>query len=208
MADRETKREDRTRTIIEAARKRFGQGSFEATTIRSIAEEAGVSVGVLYSHFQDKAALAEAISTEDLARETRDAFASLPQTGLRDQLNHIFAAFYEHHRSDMGLARIVIQTLSMAKDANSPLREQRFLELFMSLSNLVAEAQLAGEIVADVDPFDVAVNAFALHYFYLVGWLSGQPAFDPPEAHLDRALDLLLRGLQTELPNATDHQEA
>ena len=73
---------------------------------------------------------------------------------------------------------------------------EAFLELFMSLSNLVAEAQARGEIVDDIDPFDLAVNAFALHYFYLVGWLAGQPAFDPPEAHLARALDLLFRGLE------------
>jgi len=164
--------------------------------MRSIAQDAGVAVGTLYTYFRDKVSIVEAISTESLTQETQRAFASLPEAGLREQFAHIFAAFYEHHRGDMELARIALRELSMANDANSPLREQRFLELFMSLSNLVAEAQARGEIVGDVDPFDVAVNAFALQYFYLVGWLAGQPAFDPPEPHVERALALLFRGLE------------
>ncbi len=196
MANRDTTREDTRERILEAARKRFGQESFGATTMRSIAEDAGLGVGTLYSYFRDKVSIVEAISTENMEQEIQRAFASLPTGTLREQLTHVFGVFYSHHRADMDLARVAVRELSMAQDANSPLREQRFLELFMSLSNLVAEAQARGEIIADIDPFDVAVNAFALHYFYLVGWLAGQPAFDPPEPHLDRALDLLMRGLE------------
>lgn len=196
MVDRDTNHEERRRRILESARSRFSSDSFEATTIRAIAEDAGVSVGMLYAEFRDKASIAEAISSADLERETSKAFASLPAVSLREQFLHVFGVFYEHHRADLNLARVVVRELSMATDADSPQREQRFLELFMSLSNLVAEAQVRGEIVADIDPFDLAVNAFALQYFYLVGWLSGQPAFDPPEAHLERALGLLFRGLE------------
>ncbi len=196
MTTRETKRANTRRRILEAARKRFGSESFAATTMRAVAKDAGVAVGTLYTYFRDKVSIVEAISTESLTQETQRAFASLPDASLREQFAHVFTAFYEHHRKDMGLAAIALRELSMANDANSPLREQRFLELFMSLSNLVTEAQARGEIIAQVDPFDVAVNAFALHYFYLVGWLAGQPAFDPPEPHLERALDLLFRGLE------------
>ncbi len=183
-----------------AARARFSENSYNSTTMQDIAGDADVAVGTLYSYFKDKVAIAEAISAQDLERVAGEALASLPSlptTGVRAQLQHIFDAFYAHHRENLSLARVVVKELSLADDTDSPQREKRFMELFEGLGMLIASAQAAGEIAADVDPFDLGVNAFGLHYFYLIGWLSGQSGFSEPEQHLARALALLFRGLET-----------
>ncbi len=166
--------------------------------MRQIAERADVAVGTLYTHFKDKVAIAEALSSEDLERETEQAFSTLPEAGVGEQLVHVFSAFFAHHRADVGLARVVVKELSLANDPDSPQREQRFMALFGRLTDLVVRAQDRGQLVGDVEPFEIAVNAFGLYYFYLVGWLSGQPGFDPPEPHVQRAVALLLRGVEQE----------
>lgn len=193
---RERNKARKIERILAAARARFAKRSFQSATMRAIAEDADVAVGTLYTYFRDKVALAEAISAQDLERVTREVMDSLPQTSVRQQLQHVFGAFYDHHRQDISLARVVVKELSLAEDSGSTLREERFMALFVRLAELVTAGQQRGELVADVSPFDVAVNAFGLHYFYLVGWLSGQPGFDPPESHLERALALLFRGLE------------
>src|SRR3546814_17598623 len=44
----------RQRQIVAAALKRFGENGYYTTTIRDIAQEAGVSPGLIYQYFQDK----------------------------------------------------------------------------------------------------------------------------------------------------------
>ena len=78
MAAQDSSHGDRRARILEVARQRFSAESFEATTMRTIAEQAGISVGTLYAEFRDKASIAEAISTADLEHATRQAFGSLP----------------------------------------------------------------------------------------------------------------------------------
>jgi AcrR family transcriptional regulator len=78
MANRDTRRGDTRERILEAARKRFGQESFGATTMRAIAEDAGLGVGTLYSHFRDKVSIVEAISTENIGSVGRVGSSPLP----------------------------------------------------------------------------------------------------------------------------------
>jgi len=191
----ERKKAGRRQRILAVARHYFSEKSFESTTMQEIATGAEVAVGTLYGYFRNKVAIAEALSAEDLDRATAKALSTLPTASVVAQLLHVFRVFYEHHRQEVRLMRVVVKELSLACDADSPQREARFMTLFESLANLVADAQQRGEITPEADAFDVAVNAFALYYFYLVGFLSGQPAFDPPEEHLERALAMLFRGL-------------
>lgn len=51
---------------MDAAKRRFGRVGFHSTRIGDIAEEAGVSVGLIYKYFEGKDALIEAIVQDDL----------------------------------------------------------------------------------------------------------------------------------------------
>jgi AcrR family transcriptional regulator len=84
---------DRRRTILEAARQAFGEtGDMAGTTMRTIAERAGISEGVIYRHFESKdqlfyeavvEPLREAVDTLVAETEAVDADVSLtPQVQL------------------------------------------------------------------------------------------------------------------------------
>ena len=57
-------REARRQTILDAARRCFAREGFAATTIADLCEEAGVSAGGIYTHFENKHAIAAAIGSD------------------------------------------------------------------------------------------------------------------------------------------------
>jgi AcrR family transcriptional regulator len=80
----------RTRTaIIDAALRQFHQHGYEATTMRSIAAEAGVSVGNAYYYFASKQHLIQAFYDRTQLEHARAARAALEQT--RDLSQRILA---------------------------------------------------------------------------------------------------------------------
>ncbi len=55
------RKEDRRTVILEAARRRFAEFGFEATTVRQIADDVGILSGSLYHHFDTKEAMLDEI---------------------------------------------------------------------------------------------------------------------------------------------------
>ena len=60
----EVKREESIRSILEASLELFSEKGFEKTTIRMIAEKAGISLGLLYNYFKSKEEVLKAIFLE------------------------------------------------------------------------------------------------------------------------------------------------
>lgn len=64
---REEKSERSRRAVLDAARSLFAHQGYRATTIREVAERAGVSTGNVYHHFPDKEAIFRALIDEYFA---------------------------------------------------------------------------------------------------------------------------------------------
>jgi AcrR family transcriptional regulator len=69
--------------IIAAALRLFGSQGYEATSVRAIAEAAGVAQGLMYRHFSGKEALLQAIFAQSIA-DVRESFA-IAAAGRPDQ---------------------------------------------------------------------------------------------------------------------------
>jgi AcrR family transcriptional regulator len=77
--------EARRRSILEAARRAFSQtGDMNGTTIRAIDDEAGISEGVIYRHFESKDQLFFEAVVEPL-REAVDQLVAAAEVVDRDQ---------------------------------------------------------------------------------------------------------------------------
>lgn len=79
--------------LLQAARRRFAATGALAATLEEVRRDAGVSVGALYHHFPDKAALAAAVYAQVMA-EYQAGFITTLRThataegGIRDGVDH------------------------------------------------------------------------------------------------------------------------
>jgi len=93
---REEKSERSRRLVLDAALRLFSTRGFRATSVRDIAEAAGVSTGNLYHHFPDKEAIFRTLLDEYreiVASEEFPLFLVLQSEGFPDNLEDIgFAA--------------------------------------------------------------------------------------------------------------------
>ncbi len=98
-------REETSKAILQAAEQAIGELGFAAARIEDVAARAGVSVGTVYNHFEDRDALVEALIThrreeltgridEALRRSAAEGFAAQLETFVRALLEH-----FEAHRA-------------------------------------------------------------------------------------------------------------
>ncbi len=204
MTIREQNKAEKKRRILEAAERLFTSRGFEQTTVRDIAREAGVGLGTVYVYAQDKHGLLDMMSRDDLARVEREAFADIPPGPLLDRILHVFDHIYAHHARNKPLASVIVRELSFAKDRHQAERAGRFQQFMVRLGGILAAEQKAGRLKADAEIIDTALQIFALHFSYLIFWLSDQMTLDDVRRFFGHGVGLMLDGLRpAPLPHST-----
>jgi AcrR family transcriptional regulator len=93
--------------LLAVALRRFGEDGVVAVNLDEIRQEAGVSVGALYHHFADKAALVDALYAEVAAR-FQTGFLEMLQAspsaedGIRRGVRY-FLRWVQHHRHETAI---------------------------------------------------------------------------------------------------------
>ena len=193
---RENQKAEKARRLRAAAARSFKQKGYESTTMRAIAAKAKLGLGTVYTYVRDKRALLEMISSQDLAENESRIFGAIKdETPIRQALLFAFGEIYAHHAKDVALARIIVKELSFGKEKGDA-HGERMLSLVGRFSALFERAQGRGELGAHFTPMEASMNVFALHFFFLVAWLSGALGEEPPMLPFERALDLQLTGLR------------
>jgi AcrR family transcriptional regulator len=95
-----------TRTrIVEAALGLFAEHGYEGTSVRMIADEAGMSIGLLYNYFDGKQALLQAIFEESMA-DVRESFARADAVPPSERLEQVIRASFEILRGNLTFWRL------------------------------------------------------------------------------------------------------
>ena len=81
--------------IVEAALRLFGAGGYDATTMRAIADEAGVSLGSAYYYFSGKEELVQAFYDQLQVDHAAVAEAALEQPAFSDRLRGVLETFVD-----------------------------------------------------------------------------------------------------------------
>lgn len=179
--------------VLEAARAQLERDGFDATTIRSVAAEAGVAPGTVLLHFPDKRDLLHAALFDELEGVWAKAKATAKRRSLEADLVALARGFFDSYARRPQLSSTLLRESLFAA---SPWRE-RFAAQVAAVHAHVAElaegAKARGEIAADVDSALFGAAFFSFYYFALLAWLQG--GHPDPTRLFQRMLQQHTRGL-------------
>lgn len=96
MAPTRSAKAELTRSgIVEAAMRLFREGGYDATTMRAIADEAGVSLGSAYYYFSGKEELVQAFYDQIQVEHAAAAEAAYETAAFTDRLRSVMEAFLD-----------------------------------------------------------------------------------------------------------------
>jgi AcrR family transcriptional regulator len=189
-----TRAESRERTrmrIIDAATVLFLRGGFQATSLEQVAEEAGYTVGAVYSNFESKTAVGVAVIDELYACEEQRLSESLSKVpdGDTDAVFEALSRWADSTIGDPDWTRLEIEiaAFSASEESHRAATAARHARLRASCRELVAE-RLGAASPLDPDLLAIAVVGLALG-------VGAQRAADPsiPGRAWSEALRALVR---------------
>jgi AcrR family transcriptional regulator len=179
--------------ILAVARAHFEAHGFEATSVRTIAEECGVAAGTVLLHFADKRDLLNAALFDDLAATLAEA--RRPTGGaLREDLLAIARSFLAYYERRPRLSRALLKEALLAESPWAERFAAQVGELHAHLATLVEAARARGELARDADAARLGAAFFSFYYFALIAWVQG--AHPAPLAMIDALLTQHLAGVR------------
>ncbi len=174
MSRDEQKQRTRGR-LLAAARTSFERHGFAGTTMRKVAESAGVAVGTVFVHFEDKRDLLCSALFDQLEQVVQRALDDAPKGPARERLHHLTAALFGHYQARPELSRMLLRESLLV---TGPWRE-RFAAQVERVHQVVTGWLVAdrddGTLRAGLDPALGAMAYLSFYYFALLGWIQGRP---------------------------------
>jgi AcrR family transcriptional regulator len=186
---RERLRDEAARAILSAAEEVFAEEGLKARMER-IAARAGVAVGTLYNHFEDREALLRSLvrsRREALLERVDRAVAAAGDAGVEARLRAFLRAVLEHAAAHGGLLSVLVQAGEGPARPRPP--KTLLADLAARADRIVAQGVAAGELRPDdAKVFGLALVGMARAV--LVRALERGASADATDA----LLDLFLRG--------------
>lgn len=193
MGKRDAQKAETRAQLLSAAREVFAEKGYDKTAIKDIARAAGVAAGTVYTHFDDKSALAVAAFEEDIARTVAQAWATLPPGDIQERLVHIGAQLLAYYNQRPALSRALLRAILFAPRADEDGLTRTFLQ---RIGMLIGDGRFSGAVRQDADIEAAAHAFFASYYLILIGGMSGALGpLDVQVAALRRQVKLLFDGI-------------
>ncbi len=139
------------KTILNAAHRLFVQQGYTATSMRQLAEEAGIGKSTIYHHFADKQTIALALLDEELNIDKDTLTALLTEPDPRRRIETAVSTSLTLFQESAGL----VQVLRREVPAGRERVDARLHAYWKSHTNLVSAAIVQGQaasIFRDTDP--------------------------------------------------------
>ncbi len=170
---RRAQKEATRHSILQVARSHFEQHGYQATNLRAIADQAGVSAGTVLLHFTDKLGLLHAALHDDLEQAIDKSLRRRQRGSLLQHLCAIVRPFYAYYAARPELSKTLLRESLLAE---SPWRE-RFSEQVLRVNArvlaLVEGAKRSGELGESTRSEIFATAFLSFYYMVLIGWLQG-----------------------------------
>lgn len=196
---RERNKADKLQKIRAAARELFIENGYESTTVRDIAQRAGVGLGTLFAYAADKRDLLFLIFNDELEAVTASAFqAAKPELSFLDQLVAVFRKNYEFFGRQPALSRFMLRELTFYVSAPETNRFHAIRERLQNdLAVLVTQAKAEKRLATNADPALIARVLAAAYAIEIRRWVGDdKPNLTQGIAALREVLQLLITGLE------------
>lgn len=189
------KSEETRQRILNAALKLFHERGFESSTMRDIAEEAGVATGAAYYYFQSKDAIIMEFYRRSSAEMQPKIAAALDRvSGLEQRLHELIRVKWAHFAPHRRVLRALLRN---GADPGYPLSP------FSSQTREIREVDIASfrRVVADCGvriPKDLEPHLPDILWFFQMGaiyfWVIDE---SPHQANSERLLAIAARSIAT-----------
>ena len=169
MGLRDDQKQATREKVLDAARDLFNDTGYDETTIRAIAERAGVSVGSVFTTFASKAEVLSHVMEKRLGELYAEFDRVVPylRGSTADRLCSIFAIHYEFEtrRVKLFLAHIAASYNPTDEPGVKPFgRNERLSQM---LQDVIEDGMRRGDVRPDLDPglaVDVLKATYAWNY--------------------------------------------
>jgi len=163
---------DKRRAILDAAITVFARQGFHSARVSDVAAEAGVAYGLVYHYFDSKDQMLNELFTERwalLLEASREMKAS--DAPPRDKLAGIASFIVESYRHEPELMKVIIVEVTRAANSFGRTHLPEIRQAYDLITEIVADAQVAGEFRDDVDPNFAAMLFYGAIEQLLSGWI-------------------------------------
>jgi AcrR family transcriptional regulator len=193
MANREQAKQQRRDEIVHAARTLMQKTGKTGFSMRTLADEAGVSIATPYNLFGSKQAVMFAVLDADL-----EQYQVRLERLRADEVDVFFKAVSlaaEFYATEPNFYRAVL--LSVYNDGGSEFRSMFSGPRHAMWKRLVDNAIAAGVLSRDVDAAAFAVHLGNVLFSCILEWVHGQLSLDELEARGQYGFALALSGMST-----------
>ena len=169
MRPRDMQREASRQRVLEASRELFAEFGYEATTVRMIADRAGLSVGGVFTTFEDKADILHSVRMEQsdaLLAELRRLAPTLTGPTV-ERVSRMLETAYTRDFPNIPLVISYIGAGYSWSLATEKAMQEAHKGLFAAYRGLITDGIGRGELHHDLDP-DLAVEM--IYGLYLGNW--------------------------------------
>jgi len=197
---RDRRKAETRQRIQDAARRLIAQNGFEATTMRALAREAGVGVGTVALHFQDKTSLLFSSFFKDISEVSQRAVDGAPENvSIREQFHHMLRTMYGYYAENTLFLRSVVKEALFATGEWKERFDTLLEEVVGKVATLVEVGKVSGEVRPEASSSDMAMVCWSLYATGLIDGLNHerfdvQAQVDAVMARLDVVLDGVLAG--------------
>lgn len=154
---------DIDKRVLRAARRRFVKRGVEATSLRSIAQDAKTSVGMVYYYFPTKDDLFFAVVEEVYAKLLDDFGAALdPQQPFEARIRRLYARLGALSPAERSILRLVILEALTSSPRFSRLVERFKRGHIAMILQLVRDGLTSEVLRSDVNPFVLMTSIVAM----------------------------------------------
>ncbi|MBF0281568.1 MAG: TetR/AcrR family transcriptional regulator [Zetaproteobacteria bacterium] len=190
--------------ILNAAEALFSNQGFDATSIKQIADQAGLSKSSIFHYFSNKDALYLAVIKRS-CQGIQAMLNTLSQSANLDTISKLIL-YCAHDLQEMmnhaDVVRLTLRELTYGREAHAQqLAQEAFSEQFLHLRALISEGQQCGLLRQDINAGHQAIALTGLNVFLFLTWPSlkylPQGDFVEPFKSGETLCDLLLNGMRT-----------